>query len=341
MNFFFSPLLIAENIIDIELAQKIKETRKNLVQSEKALEEMVKEVDKLEKLLSNNNEKFVQVIRLKSNIEKEIFDFKKLVNDEKRMLQREKTKVEKMLEVALLRQLEASSSPSMILAEKIVLERMSQNLASLHQALNSNRLSREKLQQLELRYEEYSDVEKELMTLLENLERRRESQSNKYLSQISQKDLLQAEYESLKTKVFLTSHTDMVRAREQVGGIKFSMPLESFYGMQHDKRGVTFKYNGNQNVLNSAKGEVVYIGSLSTYGTVVMVDHGSDTRSVYLGHFKPDVKTGSMLERGEVIGQTTTDRGAQEIYFDVRKHDQVQNTILLLDHELLLASVLD
>ncbi|MCY4523380.1 MAG: peptidoglycan DD-metalloendopeptidase family protein, partial [Halobacteriovoraceae bacterium] len=81
----------------------------------------------------------------------------------------------------------------------------------------------------------------------------------------------------------------------------------------------------------------VYSGELASYGNIVMIDHGKGTRSVILGDFDPMVKKGMDVAKGDGLGKTKKIQkdGFGNIYFEVRKDDNIQNTILLMNKELL------
>src|SRR5690606_22476463 len=78
----------------------------------------------------------------------------------------------------------------------------------------------------------------------------------------------------------------------------------------------------------AAEGTVVYVGGLSTYGNVVMIDHGNDTRTVVLGPFTPATEKGRKVRAGDKIGSMAS---AGRLYFEVRKQNVAQDTLPLVD----------
>ncbi len=88
----------------------------------------------------------------------------------------------------------------------------------------------------------------------------------------------------------------------------------------------------------SRAGKVIHSGALSTYGNVLMIDHGKDTISVCLGDFKARVPKGKRVKSGDVIGYTLKPtRKDSKLYFEVRVKDKAQATIHLLDEKSLIA----
>lgn len=340
---FIASMSLSQGAIrlDADTAKEIKSLRSSLEEKKGSISKLNEELKTLEGQLGQHNERYVQVIRLKRKIESEIYSLKARLEKGQVKVEKQIDETKKVLRAAILGRLDSSHSPSMLLGEKIVFEHLEDQLGRLVRDREHYSEVKEKLKSLENRYVEYHSVERELASILAGLEGQRELTATSYIEVADERSRLQSEYDSFKTKIFLTSQEDSLQARDRIGGVLFSIPIERFGGMEHQDKGVTFRYRGQRKVLNAAEGTVVYKGKLSTYGNVVMVDHGNDTRSVFLGHFQPSVKKGKILQRGDLIGQTRRGQGEGELYFEVRKHNEVQNTILLLDQERLLASVLD
>ena len=94
---------------------------------------------------------------------------------------------------------------------------------------------------------------------------------------------------------------------------------------------MSFTFRGRHPVLSTHDGEIVYSGELSTFGNVVMIDHGDETRSVILGDFIPKAEQGTRVKVGDVVGYTSERLQQGQIYFEVRKNNTVANTIQLMD----------
>ncbi|MDO9182943.1 MAG: M23 family metallopeptidase, partial [Bacteriovorax sp.] len=110
-------------------------------------------------------------------------------------------------------------------------------------------------------------------------------------------------------------------------------------GIDYQKKGVTFNFQGKNEVRAPKAGKVVYTGSLASYGNVLMIDHGNDTRTVLLGQFDYSVKNGDSIQAAQLVGYTNprsqNGLGDGKIYFEVRKNNLAQNTYLLLDKKTL------
>ena len=90
-------------------------------------------------------------------------------------------------------------------------------------------------------------------------------------------------------------------------------------------------FRKSQPVYTTKPGKVIYSGTLSTFGNVVVIDHGKEMRSVILGDFKVDVKKGAKVQIGQVLGYARLRSGEEgKVYFEVRKKNKVYKTINLI-----------
>jgi septal ring factor EnvC (AmiA/AmiB activator) len=109
-------------------------------------------------------------------------------------------------------------------------------------------------------------------------------------------------------------------------------PVDDYVSFTASPKGVTFRFQAVQPVKAAASGKIVYAGDLASYGQVVLVDHGNDLRTVLLGRMSLKVKKDDPVKEGDVLAYTEKDSTeAQNLYFEVRKKNTAQNTILWLD----------
>jgi septal ring factor EnvC (AmiA/AmiB activator) len=80
--------------------------------------------------------------------------------------------------------------------------------------------------------------------------------------------------------------------------------------------------------------KIVFAGDLAAYGQVVLIDHGGDLRTVLLGRMDIRVKKNDTVSDGDVLAYTRNEsKEPQNLYFEVRKKNTAQNTILWLDQK--------
>lgn len=294
------------------------------------IKRLKKDITRLESNLGVSNKKYLRVVSKKKEIESKLYEYTQELNTEQRRLEERITKSKKVLSGLLVNQFSADKSLTGLAGQKIMIEELTNEIKKLNTSLDRIKEQKEEVSGLETRLAEYASLETELVHLLSSLEFQKKQKAEMYLTAVGDKDRLQANYDKLRSK--------KLRKMSKKGfvdlGINFSAPLSSYIGMEFDKKGVTYKYKGRRPVLSTASGKIMYQGTLSNFGNVVMIDHGKETRSIILGKFIPKLSKGAVVKAGDVVGYTRDSRNQEEkLYFEVRKKNKVQNTILLLERK--------
>jgi len=177
--------------------------------------------------------------------------------------------------------------------------------------------------------------EEELSQVIKELENRKKTAMEKYLAKVESKKKIESKVQGQKV------HTRLAAVKKELSDAPmvvtrpdrfFAKPVEDFLSLTSSPKGVTFKYNAVQPVKAVGSGKVVFAGDLASYGQVVLIDHGNDLRTVLLGKMNIKVKKNDTVRDGEVLAYTLNDsKEAQNLYFEVRKKNSAQNTILWLD----------
>jgi lipoprotein NlpD len=85
-------------------------------------------------------------------------------------------------------------------------------------------------------------------------------------------------------------------------------------------KGLEFATTVGTEVFVVLAGKVAYVGNLPGYETVVVVDHGSRSYSLYGRLGKSLVKAGELLGQDQAVGVTgEPDLKGRNFYFEVRK----------------------
>lgn len=177
--------------------------------------------------------------------------------------------------------------------------------------------------------------EEELAQVIKELEARKKVAMEQYLARVQDKKKIENVIHKQKLNEKLAevkkqfSTAPIVESRpDRV----FGRPVEDFITYTSSPKGVTFKYQSIQPVKAVGEGKVVFAGDLASYGQVVLIDHGQDLRTVLLGRMNIRVKKNDSVRDGDVLAYTMNDsQGPQSLYFEVRKKNTAQNTILWLD----------
>lgn len=179
--------------------------------------------------------------------------------------------------------------------------------------------------------------EEELAVVIKELETRKKVTMDKYLVKVQSKKNLETKVQ----KVALNQRLAQVKKELVASPIAqtkpdriFKKPVDDFLSFVPSPKGVTFKYQSVQPIKAVGSGKIVFAGDLASYGQVVLIDHGSDLRTVLLGKMDIRVKKNDSVNDGEILAYTLNDtKEAQNLYFEVRKKNTAQNTILWLDQK--------
>ena len=177
--------------------------------------------------------------------------------------------------------------------------------------------------------------EEELSSVIHELEERKKVAMTTYMAKVQDKKKLEKVVQTQK----LEKKLDVVKKEFSQAPIVmtkpdrfFGKPVDDFMTYTASAKGVTFKYQSVQPVKAVGQGKIVFAGDLANYGQVLLIDHGNDLRTVLLGKMNIKVKKNDTVSSGDVLAYTENDsKEPQNLYFEVRKKNTAQNTILWLD----------
>ena len=216
------------------------------------------------------------------------------------------------------------------------------HLELLKQAQNKLKVKQEELVSFESKIAQFDEKiaglkqnEEELSQVIKELETRKKVAMDLYMARVQNKKKMESLVQTQKLEKKLAevkkefSRAPIVLSKPDR---YFGKPVEDFLTYTASPKGVTFKYQSVQPIKAVGSGKVVFAGDLASYGQVVLIDHGHDLRTVLLGRMNIKVKKNDTVETGEVLAYTQNDtQEAQNLYFEVRKKNTAQNTILWLD----------
>lgn len=332
--------------------ENIFDMKKRLAEQNKQIQMLTKEVNEVEVSLGLSNKKYIKLAEDRARLEEALSNARKNADLDGESLKKSHTHVKNLLMSALLNKLENTESPSAILSRKILIENLQRRLGDLNGMMVSNKGMKGDVEALTEKLQFSMDTEKELLSIMNELEQRKRELRTALETQGQRKNETQSKFDEVKNKLAMSRQSvQQARVREQVAPLQIteeikipSQPLngESYYppiyahqGIEYQKKGVTFNFQGKNEVRATRAGKIVYTGALANYGNVLMIDHGSDTRTVLLGQFDITVKNGDLVKETQIVGYTSPKSngalGDGRIYFEVRKNNLAQNTYLLLD----------
>jgi len=177
--------------------------------------------------------------------------------------------------------------------------------------------------------------EEELSKVISELESRKKATMDQYMAHVQTKKKIEAQVQEKKLQVKIAQ---VKKSFSQAPVVEnkpdrfFGKPVDDYLTYTASAKGVTFKYQSVQPIKAVGEGKIVFAGDLASYGQVVLIDHGNDLRTVLLGKMDIKVKKNDSVRHGEVLAYTLNDSSeAQNLYFEVRKKNTAQNTILWLE----------
>lgn len=331
--FFLAAAMMAEaNIRDLNSGEgrkvNLKKIKVELEKNAKHLRQIKNKIESLEGDLGKGNKRYLKISRSKQKIESQIGILRKKLDESSEELNREVIESQEMLASVLSNTLNTEEGSAEILTRKLLIKGLRKRLTTLKEHQKRGKELSGRLDDHLARYHEYIKSESEILTLIHELEERKRAYASDFMTLTESKDNLQAKFDQLRSKI---ARGKKSRALKEKFG-EFGAPIAEYSGLDFGNKGVSFSFRGRKPVVSTRSGRIAYSGSLSTYGNVIMIDHGKQTRSVILGQFDPKVSKGATVRKGDVIGYTRIkSKNEGKVYFEVRKHNKVQKTIHLLD----------
>jgi murein DD-endopeptidase MepM/ murein hydrolase activator NlpD len=340
--------------VKLESEEKLNvfDMKKKLEAQNRELSLLSKEVNNVEISIGMNNKKYYKLADERAKLEESLTNAKRNADFDGLNLKKNYNHARSLLMGVLLNKLENTENSSDMLARKIMISKLQERLLDLDGMMKSNKSLQVEVERLNEKLTESMNTEKELLGLMGELEeRKKELKSDLELKNKSTLDM-KTRLDEEKNKMAMNQKSQIAKqTREKLAPVQITEeiripsqplnvgeyypPLYSYHNLEYQKKGVTFNFVGKNEVRATKAGKIVYTGALASYGNVLMIDHGNDTRTVLLGQFDYAVKNGDVVKDSQVVGYTNprsnSGLGEGRIYFEVRKNNLAQNTYMLLD----------
>ena len=357
--FILTGVVSAQSAVEVPEARAGSEEKLNVFQMKRKLQEQNKDILRLTKEVSNvevtlgiNNKKYLQLAQERARIEESLASARRNADFDSETLKKSYDQTKALLMGVLLNKLENTERSSDMLARKVMIEKLQRKLVDLDGMMKANKTLQSDVDSLYAKLQESMDTEKELLSVMGELEERKRTLRDTLALQTKNSEEVKQRFDEEKNKLAMNQkEVQRSKVREQLAPVQiteeikipsqplaedqFRTPIASYQNMEYQKKGVTYNFQGKNEVRAPKGGKVVYTGALANYGNVLMIDHGNDTRTVLLGQFNYAVKNGDAVKEFQVVGHTNprsnNGLGEGRIYFEVRKNNLAQNTYLLLD----------
>jgi septal ring factor EnvC (AmiA/AmiB activator) len=330
-SFLIFSLLVCGNAF----AKKsgVSKLKDQLSRESSEVSKIAAEIKSLESKLGQSNESYLSKTQQIKEIDQKITTLKNNLSSSAQNISKRFKESKRVLNSYLLDAIDENNQDE-LLKRRMYMKVLASKLSELKTA----QISSQKLLVMINEYEENlkatSINEETLYNLILNLERKKESLGQSYISKMEAKNELEERLAEAvaRIKVKKKNKPSKRLARSNVKlNLIFDSPISNYLSLKGSKEGVTYKYDQVGPIKISQKGQVVYAGELASYGRVVMIDHGKDIRSVILGDINLKVKKGDLLDANGLVGYTNIDLGlTKSLYYEIRKNNKAQNTMKLI-----------
>ena len=317
-------LLLCLGLITINISSA-KNNKKfaQLVNQKKAVSKIADKLKKLERKLADKNSKFLKIIRKRKSYD---IDMDLLLGE----IELEKEKLDKIREsqqnmvykVFLLRESDFKGDPIQSLMDKTLQTEIKIQFTVAKTSIA--KIQHEISEQLKLK-KSIKDLNRmgiSIESSIKEMEEEKQYYAASYLKAINEKD-----------RLFIKSKKRKLKERSKVVNKKlFDSPVKEYLDIKSKSKGVTYKIKGTIPIYATNSGKLLYAGRLSTYGNLIIIDHGNSYRSVLLGDFISKLKKNKQVSKGDIIGYSNLNVVQKgKVYFEVRRNNKVKRTMNLIN----------
>lgn len=324
--------IVLFSLLSFGVSAAVKKPVDELARYRSEIMQMGARLSTLEKEITNKNDLYVtslsQIKQFETDVKLYREELKKKKNDLNKAQQENKSILQSYL-------LESDSEATELWQRKIHLELLRKAQDKLAQTESELTSFEKKVLEFDEKLLALRKNEEELGEVIKELENRKKTAMDSYLAKVDEKKRLEKVVQSQKL------HTRIAKVKKQLSTAPivvtkpdryFARPVDDYLSFTPSPKGVTYKYQATQPVKAVGSGKIVFAGDLSNYGQVVLIDHGEEIRTVLLGKMNIRVKKNDLVNDGDILAYTVNDsKEAQNLYFEVRKKNTAQNTILWLD----------
>lgn len=311
-----------------KLKNKINQTQSYLSQTRNEISILRAMLNSLNSDLSKKNNMYLNFVRklealeskivvLKSEHQKKFYHFTKIMHEYQKDIQK-----------LMLIEGEAETEEQ-VLIHAITLNKVQNEYQDLKKIKKKYLASKRAINSFELKIAALRKQEEELLSLVHDLENEKQLTLSKAKIKEDKREKISEKYNDLLARSNEQKRREKA-LRDMRENALFSLdrlPLNHYDGIQEKKKGVVFKSLIAQSVFAVNKGVVQYSGDLGNFGKIIMINHGKNIRSVYLGNLSLEVKNGQEVKTGEVIGKIKlSSESSNDLYFELRKKEKKLKT---------------
>jgi|GEM_PF-6880571 len=296
---------------------KLMELELSLKKTDRQLKVVNQKISDTQLDLSQKNEKYVYLLSFQQKMTKELTRLEREIF----MLEEALDVLKKSLQVGLLNLTRLQSHGEGV---SNLIEKNIEN-SKLKERTRKYGVLKEKLSLLQKNYinskSDLIEIKNETAAvhkILLELEAKKGGFIEEYYENVAKKKVSEIEkdirLENIKERV---EHLDVEKVSD------FSMPLNHVVDKNVNSEGAELFYESIEPVFASASGKIIYLNELSSYGKVLIIDHGNNLKTVLLGQVDYSVRQGDLVTRKEVIGRAKCEKGKIcKLYLELRKAEE-------------------
>lgn len=299
--------------------EEIQKIKSNLTEKTQHSLKLQAQIRSLENNLETQNKNHLKVLNEINELEDTLSQMRLSLTEQASLIAQKEKKLRAWISELALTQ---NNTLEFTIKKRLANKEVDKLKVELDKLKRQNEFLSSKLDLYQQKADKLKIQEETLLSLISDLEDDKQDLAKNYLSTQAEK----TELENILTqkKVVLINKKKSLKSKAKD---LFSHPLAAFDKVKKGSKGVTYFFRGEKPILASASGKVIYTGELSTYGQVIMLDHGNGMKSVMLGNLAPKVNKGDQVSKGELLAYT---RGnslkKNKLYFELRKANKAQNT---------------
>lgn len=310
-------------VSQVYAASKTKKLKDELVNYQNQLNTLEAQLNQIDKDLQKYNTSYLEDQSKIGQLEENLQEDRNQLGETAEQISQRFNQAKKAY-LFYLMEANDEASDDQLFQKKLMLEVLKVKVDSFQQAQERSQKILKNINSFEQQITEYKKQEDSIYQYILDLENRKKDVGEKFISLTERKDILQGELDKLVAKEKAYKKVKKIAGSNN---LNFDIPIKVFKNIKQGKKGLTIKYQGIQPVIAPSVGKVVYVGELASYGQVIMIDHGSDIKSVMLGDMSIKVKKGESVKNNQILGYTVSDSEmAKSFYFEVRKRNKAQNT---------------
>ncbi|OFZ69314.1 MAG: hypothetical protein A2451_13415, partial [Bdellovibrionales bacterium RIFOXYC2_FULL_39_8] len=274
----------------------------NLKEQIKRIADIAEKIKELEGDLDNKNREYIDLIEGRKNLDIDLEIAAKELEDLAIKIEQTQKSAQTVLNGIVVGTLNDFQEESDLIVNQLLeqeVKKLLEELAPLKVAIVEKK---GQVEQLQSKIEEINRNCLDIESAIRGMEDEKQNYASEYVGLVNSRDEIWSDIKNNKIQKQLA-------ATRPVGNLDQKLleaPVRNYTQLDYNKKGITYKTKGVVPLYSGGKGEVVYQGELSTYGNLVIIDHGNDLRSVVLGDFIAKVKKGDVMDKGDILGYTAS-----------------------------------